>query len=152
MSDAIQFAERTDKAAIESGDRFCPKFDADGLLPAMAIDADTSEPLMLAYMNEESLRRTLEIGEAVYWSRSRQEIWHKGATSGHVQEIVEIRTDCDQDAIILKVRQKGAGACHTGHRSCFYRRVAGIGENGIPALEAADEGPSFDPDAVYKNA
>jgi phosphoribosyl-AMP cyclohydrolase len=87
------------------------------------MDATTREPLMLAYMNAESLRRTLEIGEAVYWSRSRQEFWHKGATSGHIQRIVEIRTDCDQDALILLVEQIGAGACHTGRESCFYRKV-----------------------------
>ncbi len=150
MSNVIRFAERTDKAAIEQGDRFCPKFDADGLIPAMATDADTLEPLMLAYMNEESLRRTLELGEAVYWSRSRQEIWHKGATSGHVQEIVEIRTDCDQDALILRVRQRGAGACHTGHRSCFYRSIGSAGSDGVPVLKTSDEGPAFDPEMVYK--
>ena len=152
MSDAIQFAQRTDKASIEAGDQFCPKFDADGLIAAMAIDADSSEPLMLAYMNQDSLRQTLEFGEAVYWSRSRQEIWHKGATSGHVQEIVEIRTDCDQDALILRVRQKGAGACHTGHRSCFFRSVGKPGPDGVPALETTGEGRSFDPDSVYKKA
>ena len=152
MPDAIQFADRSDKTAIESGDRFCPKFDVDGLIPAMAVDADSSEPLMLAYMNADSLRRTLEVGEAVYWSRSRQEIWHKGATSGHVQEIVEIRTDCDQDALILRVRQKGAGACHTGHRSCFYRSVANPGPDGVPTLETSDDGPAFDPNSVYKKA
>jgi phosphoribosyl-AMP cyclohydrolase len=152
MSTTICFAERTDKAAVEQGERFCPKFDADGLIPAMAVDADTLEPLMLAYMNEDSLRRTLELGEAVYWSRSRREIWHKGATSGHVQEVVEIRTDCDQDALILRVRQKGAGACHTGHRSCFYRSVGAPGEDGVPVLETSDEGPAFDPDAVYKKS
>jgi phosphoribosyl-AMP cyclohydrolase len=152
MSTTICFAERTDKAAVEQGERFCPKFDADGLIPAMAVDADTLEPLMLAYMNEDSLRRTLELGEAVYWSRSRQEIWHKGATSGHIQEIVEIRTDCDQDALILRVRQLGAGACHTGHRSCCYRSVGAPGEDGGPVLKTSDDGPAFDPGKVYKSA
>jgi phosphoribosyl-AMP cyclohydrolase len=99
------FAPRGDKTNVEEGLDFCPKFDSNGLIPAMAIDAATREPLMLAYMNAESLRRTLELGEAVYWSRSRQEFWHKGATSGHIQRIVEIRTDCDQDALILMVEQ-----------------------------------------------
>ena len=103
---------------------FRPKFDGQGLLAAMAIDHETKEPLMLAWMNEEALHKTLEIGEAVYYSRSRQELWHKGATSGHTQTVKEIRTDCDQDAVILYVEQKGAGACHTNRRSCFYRRIS----------------------------
>lgn len=141
MSAAIQFAERTDKAAIEQGDRFCPKFAADGLIPALAVDADSLEPLMLAYMNEDSLRRTLELGEAVYWSRSRNELWHKGATSGQIQQIVEIRTDCDQDALVLRVRQQGGGACHTGHRSCFYRRITEAAADGVPQLALVDAGP-----------
>lgn len=118
-----EFPPPGDKKQVEDGLCFTPKFDADGLMPAMAIDATTREPLMLAYMNAESLRLTLEKGEAVYWSRSRQEIWHKGATSGQVQQIVEIRTDCDQDALILYVKQGGDGCCHTGRPSCFYRQV-----------------------------
>lgn len=144
------FAPRGGKAEIEEGGDFSPKFDADGLIPAMAMDATTREPLMLAYMNEESLRRTLEIGEAVYWSRSRKEFWHKGATSGHIQRIVEIRTDCDQDALILLVEQIGAGACHTGRGTCFYRRVvvAADGGGGVK-LEATGAAKSFDPAAVY---
>lgn len=89
----------------------------------MAVDADTHAPLMLAYMNEESLRMTLELGQAVYWSRSRKTLWHKGATSGEFQEIVEIRTDCDQDALVLRVKQRGGGCCHTKRASCFYRVV-----------------------------
>ena len=141
MSATLRFADRTDRAAIEQGDRFCPKFAADGLIPALAIDADTHEPLMLAYMNEESLRRTLEVGEAVYYSRSRRELWHKGATSGQIQEIIEIRTDCDQDALVLYVRQHGGGACHTGHRSCFYRRITAPGADGVPLLAPADPDP-----------
>ncbi len=149
--DAPTFAARGPKAEIEEGNGFSPKFDANGLIPAMAIDATTREPLMLAYMNAESLRRTLEIGEAVYWSRSRGEFWHKGATSGHIQRIVEIRTDCDQDALVLIVEQVGAGACHTGRESCFYRRVAPAAE-GIHGLEFRSDGKSFDPDTVYGNA
>ena len=120
---AITFGERPAGESTDETSTFCPKFDDKGLLAAVAIDAETREPLMLAWMNEESLRMTLEIGEAVYYSRSRQEIWHKGATSGHTQTVREIRTDCDQDAVILYVDQKGKGACHTNRPSCFYRKV-----------------------------
>ncbi|MEP2777425.1 MAG: phosphoribosyl-AMP cyclohydrolase [Luteolibacter sp.] len=147
MSSCTPFSERKDKAQIEESADFAPKFDKDGLIPAMAIDAVTKEPLMLAYMNVESLKLTLELGEAVYWSRSRSEIWHKGKTSGHIQKVVEIRTDCDQDALIVSVEQIGAGACHTGRNSCFYRKVI----PGSPAaLEFTQSDLSFDPDAVYK--
>jgi phosphoribosyl-AMP cyclohydrolase len=143
------FATRGGKAELEEGLDFAPKFDKDGLIPALAMDAATREPLMLAYMNAESLRRTLEIGEAVYWSRSRQEFWHKGATSGHIQRIVEIRTDCDQDALILMVEQVGAGACHTGRGSCFYRKVLAPAGGETAKLEWIGPGKSFDPAAVY---
>jgi phosphoribosyl-AMP cyclohydrolase len=97
-----------------------PKFDADGLIAAIAQDADTGDVLMLAWMNADALQQTIETGRAVYWSRSRKSLWRKGDTSGHEQQIIEIRVDCDQDAVLLKVRQTGA-ACHTGRRSCFYR-------------------------------
>jgi phosphoribosyl-AMP cyclohydrolase len=97
-----------------------PKFDADGLIAAIAQDADTGDVLMLAWMNADALQQTIETGRAVYWSRSRKSLWRKGDTSGHEQHIIEIRVDCDQDAVLLKVRQTGA-ACHTGRRSCFYR-------------------------------
>ena len=143
------FSPRGDKQAIEQGTGFAPKFDAAGLITAVAIDAETREPLMLAYMNEESLRLTLEKGEAVYWSRSRQKLWHKGETSGHVQKVVEIRTDCDQDALVLYVHQVGAGACHTGRGSCFYRKVVAPGPDGGAALEFVGGDPSFDPGEVY---
>jgi phosphoribosyl-AMP cyclohydrolase len=139
------FPARGDKAQLEEGSVFSPKFDADGLIPAMAIDAATREPLMLAYMNAESLKLTLEKREAVYWSRSRQEIWHKGATSGHVQKIREIRTDCDQDALVLYVDQVGAGACHTGRTGCFYRRIEGAEGK----MQFTEDGRAFDPDKVY---
>ncbi|WP_370336797.1 phosphoribosyl-AMP cyclohydrolase [Parvularcula marina] len=101
---------------------FTPKFGPDGLLPAIAVDAETGEVLMLAYMNEEALKRTLATGEVHYWSRSRAEIWHKGATSGNLQELAEILIDCDQDTLLLRVRQRGP-ACHTGRQSCFYRKL-----------------------------
>jgi phosphoribosyl-AMP cyclohydrolase len=103
-----------------------PRFDAQGLVAAIAQDAETGEVLMLAWMNAEALARTIATGRATYWSRSRGAIWVKGESSGHVQEVTEIRVDCDQDAVLLKVRQTG-GACHTDRRSCFYRRIEGGG-------------------------
>ena len=98
------------------------KYDVNGLVPAIVQDADTHEVLMLAYMSAECLRRTLETGETVFWSRSRQELWHKGATSGNVQRVVEIRVDCDADALLILVQPAGP-ACHTGERTCFYRKI-----------------------------
>ncbi len=145
----ITFGTREDKKALEEHPVFAPKFDADGLIPAVAMDAETKEPLMLAYMNAESLQQTLALGEAVYFSRSRQEIWHKGATSGHVQKVKEIRTDCDQDAVILYVEQLGAGACHTGRTTCFYR-VVDLEKGTHPtALSFTEADLSFDPNSVY---
>lgn len=103
------------------------KYDENGLIAAIAQDAASGEVLMLAWMNEEALRRTFETGEAHYWSRSRQALWHKGAISGSVQRVAEIRIDCDQDCVLLKVEQTN-GACHTGRRSCFYRKIDSSGE------------------------
>ena len=102
-------------------------WNADGLVPAVAQDAASGEVLTLAWMNRESLRRTVESGEAVYWSRSRKQLWHKGETSGHTQRVVEVRMDCDADAIVLRVESKGGVACHTGRRRCFFRRLEGAG-------------------------
>lgn len=144
--DGPTFGNREAQSSIDETGEFCPKFDEAGLIPALALDARTREPLMLAWMNRESLARTLEIGEAVYYSRSRKEIWHKGATSGHTQLVREIRTDCDQDVLLLLVEQQGAGACHTGRRSCFYRKVI----PGSPStLAFVDDDRTFDPEAVY---
>ena len=103
-----------------------PKFDANGLIAAIAQDATTGEVLMLAWMNAEALRLTIETRKATYWSRSRNALWVKGETSGHTQDVTEIHVDCDQDAVLLKVRQTG-GACHTGRDSCFYRAVDASG-------------------------
>ncbi len=114
-----------------------------GLLPAIAQDYETGEVLMLAYMNEEAWKKTLETGEAHYWSRSRQELWHKGGTSGHVQKVKEIYVDCDYDTILLKIEQVGSAACHTGYRSCFHKKVTKQGD-----LETVGE-KIFDPDKVY---
>lgn len=114
----------SDKAALEEGAAFTPKFDANGLLTAVVTDADDGTLLMVAHMNAEALAFTLDTGVAHYWSRSRGKLWKKGETSGNVQHVVELRTDCDQDALWLKVRVDGDNAtCHTGRRSCFYRTV-----------------------------
>lgn len=121
-----QFPTAPSKDALEQGETLSPRFDANGLIAAVATHADTGEVLMLAWMNAEALRQTIETGEAHYFSRSRGELWRKGATSGQVQVVDELRVDCDQDAVWLKVRPQGdGGACHTGARSCFYRVVEG---------------------------
>jgi phosphoribosyl-AMP cyclohydrolase len=118
------FAPRGTKHDIEEGSAFAPMFDEHGLIVCITAEVETGDILMVAYMNAESLGLTLETGVAHYWSRSRKQLWRKGDTSGQVQNVVEVRTDCDQDAILLKVRVGGDGqACHTGRRSCFYRRV-----------------------------
>lgn len=118
------FPTAPDKHALEHGDVLAPRFDANGLIAAVATHADTGEILMFAWMNAEALAKTIETKEAWYFSRSRNELWHKGATSGQIQEVIEAMVDCDQDCIWLRVRPQGdGGACHTGARSCFYRIV-----------------------------
>jgi phosphoribosyl-AMP cyclohydrolase len=113
-----------DSHALEEGSSFTPRFDANGLVTAVVSSADDGELLMLAHMNAEALSRTLDTGIAHFWSRSRQQLWKKGETSGNFLRVAELRTDCDQDAVWLKVRIEGDGAaCHTGRRSCFYRRI-----------------------------
>ena len=120
----MAFPTAPDSHALEHGATLAPRFDANGLIAAVATHADTGEVLMFAWMNAEALKKTLATGEAYYWSRSRNELWHKGATSGQVQVVVEARIDCDQDCVWLKVRPGGdGGACHTGARSCFYRVI-----------------------------
>ena len=110
--------------ALERGKVLSPRFDSNGLIAAVATHAQTGEVLMFAWMNAEALQQTLDLGEAVYFSRSRGEIWHKGATSGQIQRVVEIRIDCDQDCVWLQVMPQGdGGACHVGFRSCFYRVI-----------------------------
>jgi phosphoribosyl-AMP cyclohydrolase len=114
-----------DKHALEEGFAFTPKFDADGLIVCVTQEAATGEILMLAYMNELALEKTLETGVVHYWSRSRNALWRKGDTSGQVQELVDVRVDCDQDALLLRIKAGGDGkACHTGRKSCFYRAVS----------------------------
>jgi phosphoribosyl-AMP cyclohydrolase len=116
------FPHAHDKHALERGDRLAPRFNADGLVVAVAQHADTGEILMLAWMNDEALKLTVDTGIAHYFSRSRNELWKKGETSGQLQLVEELRVDCDQDAVLIKVRPQGdGGACHVGFRSCFYR-------------------------------
>lgn len=118
------FSPRGTEAEIEEGTAFAPKFDADGLIPVVAADAKSGEVLMFAWMNAEALEKTISTGDAWYWSRSRKALWRKGETSGQTQKVVELRIDCDQDALLMKVEVGGdGGACHVGYRSCFYRSV-----------------------------
>jgi phosphoribosyl-AMP cyclohydrolase len=127
---------------------FAPKFDADGLVTCVATDAKSGDVLMVAHMNAEALQKTIATGEAWYFSRSRKRLWRKGETSGHNQRVVEMRVDCDQDAVWIKVEQQG-GACHTGRRSCFYRAVP-VGKSGAVTLQFREADKVFDPDKAYK--
>jgi len=117
------FPTLENKSELETGDIIAPRFNVDGLITAIAQDIETGDILMLAHMNAEALQKTIETGKSHFWSRSRQELWLKGETSGNVLFVEDILTDCDQDAILLKVRLEGKGACHTGRYSCFYRKV-----------------------------
>jgi phosphoribosyl-AMP cyclohydrolase len=140
--------ERISPHEIEEGLTLSPKFDADGLVTCVATDAVSGDLLMVAHMNAEALRKTIASGEAWYFSRSRRSLWRKGETSGHVQRVIEMRIDCDQDAIWIKVEQEGSGACHTGRRSCFYRSVA-LGSADPVILHFRDDARTFDPKDVY---
>jgi len=142
------FAARGSTAEVEEGLALAPKFDADGLITRVATDARSGDVLMVAHMDAQALERTIATGEAWYFSRSRRALWRKGETSGHVQRVVEMRIDCDQDAVWIKVEQEGAGACHTGRRSCFYRAVP-LGKTGAFTLEFRNAERAFDPNAVY---
>lgn len=144
----MSFSAVADKAALETGARLSPRFDERGLITAVAVDVATGRVLMVATMNAEALACTIETGEAHYWSRSRQALWHKGATSGHTQKVVELRIDCDQDAVVLHVAAQGPGQCHVGYPSCFYR-VVGLGGPATDARLSIVDAPSYDPDAVY---
>src|ERR687896_2611134 len=141
------FSPRGSTSETEEGLTFRPKFDADGLMTCVVTDAESGELLMVAHMNAEALRKTVESGDAWYFSRSRNQLWRKGESSGHSQRVVELRVDCDQDALWLKVEQRGPGACHTGRRSCFYRALP-LGKAGA-TLQFREKERSFDPDKVY---
>ena len=135
-------------ADIEEGLAFTPKFDANGLVTVVVTDAKSGDVLMVAHMNEEAIRKTVASGDAWYYSRSRKTLWRKGETSGHTQRVVELRVDCDQDALWLKVEQSGPGACHTGRKSCFYRAEP-LRHGGAVTLEFRDAEKKFDPKSVY---
>jgi len=148
VPDQSPFAPPGSSADLEEGLGLTPKFDSDGLVTCVATDAATGDVLMVAHMNAEALAKTIATGEAWYFSRSRQALWKKGGTSGHTQRVVEMRIDCDQDAVWIRVEQV-AGACHTGRRSCFYRAVPLGQEAGAVKLEFRDE-RGFDPKAAYR--
>ncbi len=148
------FAARRTIEQVEEGAELAPKFDEDGLIPVVTTDAVSGEVLMHGYMNAEALEKTIATGEAHYWSRSRQTLWHKGATSGLVQKVVEMRIDDDQDAVWLRVDVAGGASCHVGYRSCFFRSIPlGAHDTGAPVPLSFEESEKvFDPQAVYGDA
>ncbi|MEY3201995.1 MAG: phosphoribosyl-AMP cyclohydrolase [Pseudomonadota bacterium] len=152
-TDAFSFAPRTSVEQVEEGHDLAPKFDREGLIPCVTTDASSGEVLMLGYMNRDALEKTILTGEAHYWSRSRQVLWHKGATSGLVQRVVEMRVDDDQDAVWLRVslsagKHAAPASCHVGYRSCFYRTV----ELQTGRIRYAEAEKTFDPKLVYGDA
>jgi phosphoribosyl-AMP cyclohydrolase len=145
----VSFPAGASKAEAEAGTRLEPRFDADGLVTAVVTDRASGDVLMVAHMNAEALRLTIETGVAHYWSRSRRSLWRKGDTSGSVQRVAEMRVDCDQDAVWLKVSVAGSGAsCHTGRRTCFYRAVP-IGAGADAPMVFVEPEPLIDPDELY---
>lgn len=147
------FAERRTIEQVEEGRELAPKFDAQGLLPAIATDFVSGELLMVGYMNAEALARTIETGEAHYFSRSRQTLWHKGGTSGLVQKVKELLIDDDQDSVWLRVDIAGGASCHVGYRSCFYRKIPLGAPAATPVpLEFTTTEKVFDPKSVYGDA
>jgi phosphoribosyl-AMP cyclohydrolase len=150
---ASLFGQRITVEQVEEGHELTPKFDPQGLIPCVTTDHASGEVLMVAVMNREALARTIETGEAHYWSRSRQQLWHKGATSGLVQKVAEMRIDDDQDCVWLRVVIAGGASCHVGYRSCFYRRVpVGAERAQGTRLEFTEQEKAFDPKAVYGDA
>jgi phosphoribosyl-AMP cyclohydrolase len=143
------FSPRGSAQEIEEGQTFAPKFDTGGLITCVVTDVHTGAVLMVAHMNAQALEQTVSTGEAWFYSRSRDKLWKKGETSGHVMRVAEIRVDCDQDALWLKVDQADAGACHTGRRSCFYRAVVRSGPDAPLTLAFRDDERVFDPAKVY---
>ncbi len=147
------FQARTSIEQVEEGHELAPKFNDKGLIPVITTDFETGELLMHGYMNAEALAKTIETGEAHYWSRSRQTLWHKGATSGLIQRVAEMRIDDDQDAVWLRVNVDGNGAsCHVGYRSCFYRSVPTGSAEGPLTLQYEETEKVFEPEDVYGDA
>ena len=151
MSD-IKFEKRKTIEQVEESNELAPKFDRDGLMPVVTTDFNSGEVLMQGYMNEEAFKKTISLGEAVYYSRSRKTLWHKGKTSGLVQNIKEIRIDDDQDCVWLRVDVQGGASCHVGYRSCFYRSVPFGEKRGSSVLKFEENEKVFDPKKVYGDA
>lgn len=151
MSEDVRFFNRVTIEQVEEGHELAPKFDEHGLIACVTTAAHSGEVLMLGYMNAEALKKTILTGEAHYWSRSRQVLWHKGATSGLVQKVVEMRIDDDQDAVWLRVEIPGDASCHVGYRSCFYRSVP-TGQGEVHELRFEESEKLFDPKKVYGDA
>lgn len=149
--DSSLFSDRRSIEQVEEGFDLAPKFDEHGLIPVVTTDFTSGEVLMHAYMNAEAVAQTIKLGEAVYWSRSRKVLWHKGATSGLVQRVKEMRIDDDQDCIWLRVDVQGGASCHVGYRSCFYRAIP-VGDNAGQPLEFRESEKVFDPKSVYGDA
>ena len=148
----IKFEERKTIEQVEESTELAPKFDQDGLIPVVTTDFNSGEVLMQGYMNEEAFKKTISLGEAVYYSRSRKTLWHKGKTSGLVQNIKEIRIDDDQDCVWLRVDVQGGASCHVGYRSCFYRSVPFGEKSGSTILKFEEKEKVFDPKEVYGDA
>ena len=155
MTTNAEFGRRISIEQVEEGHTLAPRFDEHGLIPVVTTDAATGELLMHGYMNAEALTKTIETAEAHYYSRSRKALWHKGATSGLVQKVVEMRIDDDQDAVWLRVEVAGSGAsCHVGYRSCFYRAIplGGTVDAAVDKLTFTETDKTFDPKVVYGDA
>ena len=152
MAEDVKFFSRVSIEQVEEGRELAPKFDEHGLIPCVTTAAKTGEVLMLGYMNAEALKKTILTGEAHYFSRSRGVLWHKGATSGLVQKVVELRIDDDQDAIWLRVDIPGDASCHVGYRSCFYRSMPTGKEGRKGELKFEEQQKTFDPKKVYGDA
>ena len=148
----IEFEKRKSIEQVEESDELAPKFDANGLIPVVTTDFSSGEVLMQGYMNEEAFKKTISLGEAVYFSRSRKSLWYKGKTSGLIQKIKEIRIDDDQDCVWLRVDVQGGASCHVGYRSCFYRSIPLDNNNSKIILKFEEKEKVFDPDKVYGNA
>ena len=148
----INFENRKSIEQIEESNELAPKFDDNGLIPVITTDYSSSEVLMQGYMNSEALKKTIELGEAVYYSRSRKVLWHKGKTSGLIQKIREIRIDDDQDCVWLRVDVVGGASCHVGYRSCFYRSIPFGEKNSKLILKFEEKEKVFDPKKVYGDA
>ena len=148
----IKFEKRKTIEQVEESTELAPKFDQDGLIPVVTTDFSSGEVLMQGYMYDEAFRQTISIGEAVYYSRSRKILWHKGKTSGLVQNIKEIRIDDDQDCVWLRVDVQGGASCHVGYRSCFYRSVPFKGDGSKTILRFEEDEKVFDPKEVYGDA